>query len=115
MAVINRRVSVAAGATEPNLLAGNIFQQLRANSRVRAGIVKVFANTDTLTFTFTIGDGIVAQDAPIPPEAPAAGSGVNLNTQLTLMDVGMANDLLGLSVTNGGAGAVDVEYYILIG
>ncbi len=113
MAILNRRVSIGIGATNPNLLAGDIFQQLRAESTVRAGIVKAFGNGDALTFTFTIGDGIVVQNAPIPPEDVAL-SGVNLNTQLGLVDVGLPNELMGLAVTNPGAAAVEVEYYILV-
>jgi len=113
MSILNRRISIALGSTDPNLLAGDIFQQLRAESTVRGGIVKTFANGDALTFTFTIGDGIVSQNSPVPPE-DVLQQGVNLNTQLNLLDVGMPGDLLGLAVTNPGAGAVDVEYYILI-
>ncbi len=113
MAVLNRRISIALGSTDPNLLAGDIFQQLRAESTVRAGIVKAFGNADALTYTFTIGDGIVGQNMPIPPEDVAL-QGVNLNTQLNLIDVGLPNELMGLAVTNPGAGAVFVEYYILV-
>jgi len=113
MSVLNRRISIPLGTTDPNILAGDIFQLLRAESTVRAGLVKAFANADALVFTFTIGDAIVGQNMPVPPEDVAL-AGVNLNTQLTLVDIGMQNDSLGMAVTNPGAGAVDVEYYILI-
>lgn len=113
MSILNRRITIAIGTTDPNILAGDIFQQLRAESTIRAGIVKAFANADALIHTFTIGDGIVVQNAPIPPEDVAL-AGVNLNTQLSLVDVGMQGDMLGWAVTNPGAAAVAIEYYILI-
>lgn len=113
MAIITERVSIPLGSTSANLLAGNIFQTLRAESTVRAGIVKAFGNADALIATFTIGDAIVVQNMPLAPEDVAL-AGPNLNTQLQIVDVGMKGDMLGLVVTNPGAAAVAVEFYILI-
>lgn len=114
MNIINERVSIPLGSTVSNVLSGNIFQLLKRPSRIRMGIVKAFGNTDALTAKWTIGDTIIADTLPIVPEADAAGTGVRINSDLKYPGVGQVNSSLGLGVTNPGAGAVDVEFYIII-
>lgn len=114
MAIINGRISVPATSTIQNVLAGDIFEFLRANSTIKAGWVADFtAVAGDLLATLMIGDAITVQNSPVPREG-AVAEGVNVNTNIKFVDAGRGGQRLTLSVTNTSVGALDFEWYILI-
>ncbi len=115
MPVITDRVNVAAATTLPNVLAGSVFERLRANSRVQLGVVAVSTSAPgDIRYRFSIGDSIVVEDAVAKVEVNL-GEGVLVNQDLNVVDVGFAGDLLSLAITNtDGVAAHDVTFYVLI-
>ena len=115
MSVITDRISVAANTRIKNVLAGSVFQFLRADSEVRMGIVTTAAGAvlPGVRAKFSIGDLIVAESIKVKAEK-AAGQGVDANTDLQYVDFGRERDSLGLEIENFLGAAVEVEYYVLI-
>lgn len=116
MAIMAGRVAVAGATTIANVLAGDIFEFLRANSTIKAGWVTTFgAVAQDLTATLMIGDAITVQNSPVAPENGAIGNGVEINRDLKYVDAGRAGQRVTLSVTNTTAAtARDFEWYVLI-
>lgn len=118
MAMISRRVVVAATSTSANVVAGSIFEFLSKNATLKAGWVAGIntappAAAGDLTATWKIGDAISVEDAPVQLEA-AAGAGVKANEDLKYIEAGRAGSRVTLAVTNSSANALEFEYYILI-
>lgn len=116
MAIIAGRVSIPAASTVQNVLAGDIFEFLRANSTIKAGWVAAFGSAARdLLATLMIGDAITVQNSPVAPENGAIANGIEINRDLKYVDAGRAGQRLTLSVTNTTPGtAVDFEWYLLI-
>lgn len=110
MAIISNSVSVVNGTTVQNVLSGDIFEFLRADSTIKMGIVAAAA---LCVATFKIGDGIVFENSPISVEA-AAGGGVTANRDMKYVDAGRGGDRLSLTVTNGAGAPIVVYWHILI-
>lgn len=87
MAIFKSRTSVAAGATETNILAGSKFEFLGRPSAVSLWAVQDTA-ADDIELDFTLGNVVVAED--IPP---------NLDTT-ELVD--RQRDLIGSGVGDAG-------------
>lgn len=115
MAVITDRINVGAGVRLKNVLAGSVFQFLRADSEVRMGIVTTAAGAvlPGIRAKFSIGDLIVAESIKVKAEK-AANQGVDANTDLQYVDFGRERDSLSLEIENFLAAAHDVEFYVLI-
>lgn len=114
MSIIAGTVSVPATTTLTNVLQGQTFEFLRANSTIKAGWTAPSGTAvGALNATWKIGDAISVENAPVGNEA-AAGVGVNANTDLLYVDAGRAGDRLSLSLTNTTAGALVVNFYFLI-
>lgn len=115
MAVITDRISVPANSRIKNVLAGSVFQFLRADSEVRMGIVTTAAGgvLPGVRAKFAIGDLIVVESIKVKAEK-AVNQGVDANTDLQYVDFGRERDSLGLEVENFLGAAVEVEFYILI-
>ncbi len=114
MAIIKRRVNVAAGGSNPNALNGSVFEFLRAPSEVRMGIVGEFgAAVGTLLAKVTIGDSVVQESSPVKIEA-AAGRGVNVNEDIDIVDAGLQNQRLLVELVNNDVAARDFDIYVLI-
>lgn len=116
MAIMAGRITVAVSTTVANVLAGDIFEFLRANSTIKAGWVTEFgALAGDVVATLMIGDAIVVQQAPVAPENGAAGNGIEINRDLKYVDAGRQSQRVTLSVTNTDAAtAHDFEWYVLI-
>ena len=102
MAVIMREVSVAAGATDPNLLAGSTFEFVRGNVFISAGVVA--AATGTFV-TFLSGADIVLEESP-PVVVAAAGTFPIIPDQMYFNDVATLADRIVISARNPTGGAV---------
>ncbi len=114
MAIMHDRISVAAGATERNVLSGRTFEFLRANSGVRAGVVRESAAAvGSIRATFQVGDSEVVDDMPVKVES-APGRGIDTNQDLTIVDAGIQGERLKLKLVNGDVAAREVEFYVLI-
>ncbi len=110
MAVISGSQSIGIAATVQNLLAGDIFEFLRADSTVKLGVV---AELNLAVATFKIGDAIVFENSPLSVEV-AAGAGVTANRDMKYVDAGRGGERLTLTVTNNNAAANIVYWQILI-
>ncbi len=115
MAIINRRINLAAGETNANVLQGSIFEFLRADSRISVGVVSEFGTpAGAVTLKFVVGDAIVADGGTPAKVEQALGRGVNIDSDLNMVDVGRAMERLSLEIVNGDVAARDVEYYVLV-
>lgn len=102
MAVIQKETSIAAGATNDNLLSGSAFEFLRQNSLVSLGLTA--AATGTFATIQSGADIVVEEFAPaiatIYPKIP---------DEMYYSDVGAAGDRLVVRVRNPTAGAIVVR------
>ena len=99
MPVILREVSVAAGATDPNLLTGSTFEFMRNNVFLSIGVTA--AATGTFV-TIVSGSDIVVEESPPPvltryPVIP---------DEMYFNDVATLADRLVVSARNPTGGAV---------
>jgi len=114
MAIMHDRVTIPASTTDRNVLAGRTFEFLRANSGIRAGVVReAAAPVGTIRATFQIGDSEVVADQPVKAEV-AVGRGIDTNQDLTIVDAGLAGERLRLQIVNNDVAARAVEFYVLI-
>lgn len=99
MPVIMREVSIAAGATNENLLSGSAFEFLRANSLVSIGVTA--AATGTFA-TIQSGADIVAEEfaPPVLTRYPI------IPDEMYFSDVGVGGDRLVVRARNPTGGAV---------
>lgn len=102
MPVIQREVSVGAGATDPNLLAGSTFEFVRGNIFMSAGCVAAATGT---FITFISGADIVLEESP-PAVIAAAGSFPTIPDQMFYNDFATLADRIVLSARNPTGGAV---------
>lgn len=99
MPVIQREVSVAAGATDPNLLTGSTFEFMRNNVFLSIGVTAAATGT---FFTIVSGSDIVVEESapsvltrfPVIPD------------EMYYNDVATLADRLVVSVRNPTGGAV---------
>jgi len=91
--------SVAAGATNSNVLSGSIFEYLPYNARVSFGLVGDAAGE--LRVTVTSGQDVILEEAPV---SRAARFPINPD-DFTLADVARGGERLVVKVRNTGAGA----------
>lgn len=102
MPVIQKEVSIAAGAVNENLLSGSAFEFLRQNSVVSLGLTA--AATGTFA-TIQSGPDIVAEEF-----APAIATRYPIiPDEMYYNDVGAAGDRLVVRVRNPTGGAVIVR------
>lgn len=102
MAVIMREVTVVAGTTDPNLLAGSTFEFVRGNVFISAGVVA--AATGTFV-TFLSGADIVLEESP-PFVIAAAGSFPIIPDHMYFNDVAALADRIVISARNPTGGNV---------
>jgi len=99
MPVIMREVSVAAGATNPNLLTGSTFEFMRGNVYLSVGITA--AATGTFITVISGADIIVEESAPnVLTRYPVIPDEMYFN------DVATLADRLVISARNPTGGAV---------
>ena len=99
MPVIQKETSVAAGASNPNLLTGSVFEFARGNILVSMGIMA--AATGTFV-TLNSGSDIVAEEFP-----PAVDTRFPIiPDEMYYTDVATQGDRLIIAVRNPTGGAV---------
>lgn len=100
MPAIQRAVSVGAGATDPNLLAGSTFEFARGNVLVSMGVTA--AATGTFV-TINSGSDVVAEE--FPPFVDANNWPI-IPDQMYYNDVATQGDRLVIAARNPTGGAV---------
>lgn len=107
MSVIQKEVSVAAGATVENVLSGSAFEFLRRNAIVSIGVTA--AATGTFT-TIQSGGDIVMEESPtaVLTTYPVIPDNMYYN------DVGVAGDRLVVRLRNPTGGAVTMRTIVQI-
>lgn len=105
MAIFRRTLSIAAGATEVNLLAGSKFEFLS-----RPSAVTIWATQDTaiddIEIDLTLGNVVVAED--INPNVATVAGVINRNTDGVGSGVGDAGDRIQLRARNTDGAAARV-------
>lgn len=113
MPVINVTKSVGAGATLANVFEGSIYRTMR-----RPGPVVIYAvqdgNPGDITTTVTAGNAVVVNN-DIVKQSSAALKGPNAPDDLLVSFAADTLDELGMSLTNGTAGALNVRIRAEIG
>ena len=107
MPVIQKKVSIAANATNENLLSGSAFEFLRRNAIVSAGATAEAADTH---LTVQSGGDIVLEESEIGVKA----TGPIIPDDMFYNDVGVAGDRLVMRVRNATAGAIVVRVLVQI-
>jgi len=107
MAVIQKEVSVGAGATVENVLSGSAFEFLRRNAIVSIGVTA--AATGTFV-TIQSGGDIVMEESPtaVLTTYPVIPDNMYYN------DVGVAGDRLVVRLRNPTAGAIVMRTIVQI-
>lgn len=99
MPAIQREVSVAAGATDSNLLSGSVFEFARRNVLIVAGVTA--AATGTFV-TFNSGSDVVVEESP-----PIVRTAFPIiPDDMYYSDVAVAGDRIVISARNPTGGAV---------
>lgn len=113
MPQISRRVSIAAGATNTNVLQGSTFEFLRGTgpSIIRMGAV---GSAVGMTMAFGVGDRKTVEDGTRVPVEAAAGRGVIRDEDVKYEEGGFPGDRMVLSATNPTAGALDFDFHVEI-
>jgi hypothetical protein len=122
MPVILNTASVAAGAVNPNVIAGSAFEFARVQSVYSMGI---FAGASGTFCTIQGGSDIIAEEFPIPVSGIAAnnpsGAAMTTTSQFPVVpdsmffhDVLNPGDRLVMRVRNPTAGAVVVAFVVQI-
>lgn len=93
--------SLAAGATDTNILAGSKFEILPFNSAVSVFAVQDGADAGDLKADFTLGNVIEIDDAAVPTFTP--NQGPNRQDHLLGAGVARAHDRLQIKLVNGDA------------
>lgn len=99
MPVMQREVSVAAGATDPNLFTGSVFEFARGNILVSAGVTA--AATGTFV-TINSGSDVVLEESPpvVATRFPI------IPDEMYYTDVAAVGDRLIAAARNPTAGAI---------
>ena len=107
MPVIQKEVSVAAGAANENILAGSSFEFLRSNSIVSIGLT---GSATGLVANIQSGADIVLEESPLLVK----GTMPNIPDDMYYNDVGVAGDRLVVRVRNTSGGALTVRAVVQI-
>lgn len=99
MPVIQREVSVAAGATDPNLLTGSAFELMRGNVFLSIGVTA--AATGTFVSIFSGSDLVLEESAP-----PVLTRFPVIPDEMYYNDVATIADRLVIQARNPTGGAV---------
>ncbi len=102
MPVIQREVSLAAGAVNENILSGSAFEFARMNSLVSIGVVQSVTGTFC---TINSGSDVIAEE--FPPQIKTTFPVIP--DEMYYSDVAAAGDRLVIRVRNPTAGAITIR------
>lgn len=98
--------TLAAGASNTNILNGQLFERVGGRgARLRLYQAQTSGIPGDVTFTFISGSDVIAQDAAMGVQA----GGVQVPESQVASGVGLPGDQLVISLTNGAAAARDVD------
>jgi len=107
MPLIKTSVSVGAGATVLNVLAGSAFEFVREASQVRVGLL---ASAAGLLVGASSGSDILLEEGSTCDVVRVANQGPIFPDDFILEDVAMPMDRLKISVRNPTGGAITLFY-----
>ncbi len=106
--------NVAAGVTN-NILAGSAFEFAPRDEKVAIAItVPALSVLGNLVATVMFGADVQVEDAVIPLEIGAAGSGPQIPQNIIVDDVAAAGDRLVIRITNNTAGPLPLQAVVRI-
>lgn len=111
MPLIKNSVSVAAGATILNVLAGSAFEFVKEPSRVLIGVL---GSATGLLAGVSSGSDILLEDGSNVDVVRIANQGPIFPDDFILEDVAMAMDRLKISVRNPTGGAITLFYGVRV-
>lgn len=107
MPVIQKEISVAAGATEENALTGSAFEFLRRNAIVSTGVT---AAATGCFVTIQSGADIVLEESPALVETRFP----RIPDEMAYNDVGVQGDRLVVRLRNPTAGAIIMRVLVQV-
>lgn len=107
MPVIQKETSIAANATDDNLISGSSFEFLRGNAVVSIGLV---GSATGLVASIQSGSDIVLEEAPLLVKTTMP----TIPDDMYYNDVGVLGDRLVIRVRNTTAGALTARCIVQI-
>jgi len=98
MPIIQGRVAIAALSTDPNVLAGSVFEYLPWDALVEIGLVGADGAAGEIEVDVHSGADLLAQSMSLPQKGQ-----VNINEDMYLEDMAVAGDRLQVRATNTNA------------
>lgn len=111
MAIIKNSVSIAAGASNLNVLSGSAFEFVKDASKVYIGLL---ASATGLLAGVSSGSDILLEDGSLVDIVRVANQGPIWPDDYLLEDVAMPMDRLKISVRNPTGGAVTLFYAVRV-
>lgn len=112
MPIFHQRVTIAAGATSQNLLAGDDVEFPPAPSSVVAGFRAEAAAAGDLQYAFQIGTRVITRQGSVGVES-GVGIGVRPLEDLEIRDVALGGNRIQVYITNTDAvNPLDLDVYV---
>lgn len=109
MGLIQNSVSVAAGATNSNLISGSAFEFLPFDATIEIGLL---ASATGVLAGVSSGSDILLEDGSLVNVVTTANQGPRYPDDFQLTDEALAGDRLRIAIRNPTAGAVTVFYSV---
>jgi len=109
MGYINRSLSIAAGATVDNVLAGSVFEFAEEDGEVNVGIL---ASATGLLASVSSGNDILLEENSPVNVVRIANQGPIYPDDFALEDAILAGERLRISVRNPTGGAITLFYAV---
>jgi hypothetical protein len=111
MGLIKNSVSIAAGATNNNILAGSAFEFVKEASQVSIGML---ASATGLLAGVSSGSDILMEDGSLVDIVRVANQGPIFPDDFILQDIAMPMDRLRIAVRNPTGGAITLFYGVKV-
>lgn len=109
--LIKRSISIPAGGTNENVLAGSVFEFLRQDALVEVGML---ASAVGLLAGVSSGSDIMLEDGSQVDVVRVANQGPIYPEDFALTDPALSGDRLRISVRNPTGGAITLFYSVKI-
>lgn len=111
MPIIKNGISIAAGATNTNVLSGSAFEFIKQPSRIAIGLL---ASATGLLASVSSGSDILLEDGSLVDVVRIANQGPSFPDDFILQDVALPMDRLKISVRNPTGAAVTLFYGVSV-